>query len=195
MNLTLSWTQPTTPGYGRVLRLLALAAIAFALMLTGCGDGAGGDDHGHDHAHNGEHHHENEADVGADGHHHEAPHGGALIAIGDHFAHVELVVEADAGRLSLYVLDGEARGGVRVAHESLNVHVSEIDGEATDLSLTLEPIASSLTGETVGDTSHFQADHEQLAGAQQLVAELATVEIRGQTIDNVTLRYPEGNEQ
>ena len=41
-------------------------------------------------------------------HEHHAPHHGALEVLGDEFAHVELVLDEKTGRLTAYVLDGEA---------------------------------------------------------------------------------------
>lgn len=165
--------------------------LAATLGAAGCG-GAGGDEHAHDHDDHGHAHDDATTTDGGHGHSHEAPHDGALIAVGDHFAHLELVLDAAAGQLTLYVLDGDASGGRRVAHESLDVHVTQIDGEAADVRLSLAAVASRLTGETVGDTSQFQASDESLVGAERFTAELATISIRGQTLEGVELRYPEG---
>ena len=51
-------------------------------------------------------------------HEHTAPHGGALVGLGKEFAHVELVLEKATGKLTGYVLDGEAEKPVRLRAES-----------------------------------------------------------------------------
>src|SRR5580765_6586359 len=78
------------------------------LFLTGCpGDTSpvvkpgtsqnatakSGDGHDHDH----EHHHHHHAEKG--------PHDGALVAIGHDDAHLEVVLDADTGTVTAYVLD------------------------------------------------------------------------------------------
>lgn len=160
--------------------------LTLTVALAACGrddarepHGNAADSHGHGHGH---------------GHTHEAPHGGALVALGDHFAHVELVLDPEAARVTLYVLDAHAENARRVAHESLTLRVSQIDDREQPFDLTLQPVESALTGETVGDTSQFQADDERLADAQRLRAQLATLTVRGHTFENIPIHYPEGNE-
>ena len=49
-------------------------------------------------------------------HHHEhtAPHGGTLVALGEEFGHLELLLNKETGELTAYVLDGEAEKPVRL---------------------------------------------------------------------------------
>ena len=49
------------------------------------------------------------------GHEHVAPHGGALVELGEELAHLELVHDPTTGTLTAYVLDGEAEQAVRVS--------------------------------------------------------------------------------
>ena len=168
--------------------LASVVLVAMVAVGGGCDPIAPAEDdaahdahHGHDHAHD-------------DGHHHTAPHGGALVEIGDHFAHLECVLDPEEGRVTLYVLDGEAEHGRRVAHESLQLTLTQIDGEPADLVLTLTGVESLLTGEAAGDTSQFEAIDERLVGVEQFVARLAEIRIRGQHLEAIEIRYPEGNE-
>src|SRR5205085_2013512 len=55
------------------------------------------------------------------GHEHTAPHHGQLVELGEEFAHVELVLDRKAGRLTAYVLDGEAEQPVRVTQPTLTL--------------------------------------------------------------------------
>lgn len=126
--------------------------------------------------------------AGEEGHHHTAPHGGALLELGEHFSFLELVVDPATGRVTLYVLDGEAEKAVRVAHPNLTLTLIEPAGITA--SLTLEARASTLTGETVGDSSEFVGVLEALKGANAVKARLATIVVKGQTFDGLELVWP-----
>ncbi|MBN8247777.1 MAG: hypothetical protein J0L84_10080, partial [Verrucomicrobia bacterium] len=74
-----------------------LAALGIALSClgpSGCREGDHDGHEGHSHA--------------AGGHAHQPKYGGTLIELGEHEGNVELVFDAAAGRLSLYVLDAHA---------------------------------------------------------------------------------------
>lgn len=133
------------------------------------------------------------APASGDGHAHTAPHGGGLTELGDHFGFLELVVDAAAGTATLYVLDGGAEKAVRVTHPTLSLTVTEPAAVgATPLVLTA--VASSLTGETVGDASQFAVTHEALKGAAAVKARLATIAVKGQTFNDVALAWPDDHE-
>jgi hypothetical protein len=144
------------------------------------------DDHDHKHG---------EKESKGHSHHHEAPNGGTLIAIGDHFAHVELVLNKEEGRLTAYVLDGGAEKPVRLKQESLVIEaVIPKEGGATTETLTLRPVSSVLTGEKVGDTSQFEFGFPALKGVEKFEGTLLNTTIKGKTTDKVAFKFPEGNE-
>lgn len=128
-----------------------------------------------------------------DGHTHEAPHGGALLELGDHFGFLELVVDPDAGTATLYVLDGEAEKAVRVAHPTLSLTMTE-PAAVGGAPLVLVAQASSLTGETVGDSSQFVVTHAALRGVTMVKARLATITVKGQTFTDLALEWPDDHE-
>jgi hypothetical protein len=66
--------------------------VAALAILGACGD----DEDRHDHG--------NEV-IGGGGHDKLGPHGGDLIELGDHVAHLEVVHDSEAGTLTLHVLD------------------------------------------------------------------------------------------
>lgn len=127
-----------------------------------------------------------------EGHHHEAPHGGALVEIGDHFAFIELLHDASAGTLTLYVLDGSAEKAVRVAHPSLTVRLERPSGPAQPIELKAR--ARAITGETVGDTSEFVGTSELLKGLKSGRGTLAEIVIKGQTLKDLAIRWPSDNQ-
>jgi len=122
-----------------------------------------------------------------DGHSHTAPHGGALLELGDHFAFLELVVEPDTGKMTLYVLDGEAEKAVRLTHKAISVRVEAPTGVGT---LDLQGRANTLTGETVGDTSEFVATHAGLKGATKVQARVGEIVVKGQTLRDLSITWP-----
>jgi len=125
-------------------------------------------------------------------HHHEAPHGGTLVMLGDHVGHVELVLDSESGVLTAYVLDGEAEHPVRIAMPGLSLEISPPSAEP--FSLELVGVADPLSGETIGDTSVFRVEDERLKGLAVFKGELRTIEIRGIRLDRAAFSFPEGNE-
>ena len=74
-------------------------ALSIALLLAGCG---GSHESGeHDHA--------------THGHAHHAPHGGALVMLGNHAFQIELLPDPQKKQIDLYVLDGGAENFIRIS--------------------------------------------------------------------------------
>lgn len=175
---------------------------------------AEGEAHDHDHAegekHEGHEHAEGEAHEHAEGeahdhdhaegeagHSHPAPHGGTLIALGDHFAHVELVLNKETGELTAYVLDGGAENPIRIEQTEISILIGdEPEGAEPDarVKLALAAVANDLTGEKVGDSSEFKGTSTELVDADHFHASLESVTIKGQTMEKVFIHFPDGNE-
>ncbi len=142
-----------------------------------------------------EHRHEHEETPEAQGHHeHTAPHGGTLVVFGDEFAHIELVLDQTTGKLTGYVLDGEAEKSVRLSQKTIELKIDREDIES-EFSLQLSGVANVLTGETEGDTSQFVAQSDGLKGASEFHAEIVSVGIKGQLFTDIDFEFPEGNEE
>lgn len=118
------------------------------------------------------------------GHSHAAPHGGALVMLGNHLAQLELVAEEN-GNWALYTMDGGAERFIRVAQPGIAM---KLDGRPT----VFKAMASEATGETVGDTAKFggQADWVDPGGHFEVVID--EIVIRGQSFSDVSFHYPEG---
>ena len=99
--------------------------------------------------------HQHDESCGSHGglHVHEPLLGGQLMALGEHGSgyNLELLIDKK-NRLSVYILDAHAENFIRIEQEFLQVDLS--DGNKT--SVILDAVADSATGETVGNTSHFQ---------------------------------------
>ena len=117
-------------------------------------------------------------------HEHHAPHGGTLVELGNEFAHVELVRDADAGSLTAYVLDGEAEESVRVKQPLLTLVIRNTPNGAIE-HLELAARADVLTGETVGDTSEFSVTSPSLRGRSALKGSIDDITVKGEDFRNV----------
>jgi zinc/manganese transport system substrate-binding protein len=110
--------------------------------------------------------------AGAGMHRDQPPHGGAAVAVGGDYR-LEFVRDNAAGRLFAYVLDDEMEEFIRIPAHSFAA-TATLGGAA--LPLSFEAVASQATGETVGDTSCFEARAEWLgsaAGFHLLIPEIS----------------------
>jgi len=114
-----------------------LFAILIALFVLGCA----------------EHQHDESCESHGGLHVHKALLGGQLMALGEHGSgyNLELLIDEN-NHFSVYILDAHAENFIRIEQGSLQVDLS--DGNKT--SVILDAVADSATGETVGNTSHFQ---------------------------------------
>ena len=113
--------------------------------------------------------------------------------MGEEFAHVELVLEKATGKLTGYVLDGEAKKPVRLSQGAIELKIDRLNSGHT-VALQLIAVANVLTGETQGDTSHFAGQSDELIGATEFHAEIVSIVVKGQPFVDVDFEFPEGNE-
>jgi hypothetical protein len=196
------------PAGGFFIPFVAVPFVAGGLLLlTGCNDStpagkqspvtqgkSGGADHDH------EHHHHHHAEKG--------PHGGALVAIGHDDAHLEIVLNAETGTVTAYVLDGAAEKPVAIKQKNLQLaltlehghHHDEKKGEEDKKKEDEVPDATELLmlaavspGED-GTASEFSGQLDALKGADEFDAALTTITIGDKEFPGVTFNYPKGNE-
>lgn len=159
---------------------LILSSLFAAGLLVGC---SGEASHGHDHGSDGDHTHGDEAEPESDGEHvHSAPHGGELIVLIAEGAHLELVHDAENGKLTGYFLGAHADTPLRLTQASLTLGFPTIAGEKN---FVLQAVESALTGETVGDTSQFHLQDAGLVGISIASGFLGPIEVLGQTLEDL----------
>lgn len=124
-------------------------------------------------------------------HEHHPPHHGTLVVLGEEFSHVELLLDSTTGQLTAYVLDGEAENPVRISQADLRIKV-KLDGKS--FVVRLKPVANDLTGETLKDTSQYQATVSALKGVEKFHGTILSIKAKGTGFKNVWFLYPEGNE-
>lgn len=166
-------------------QLLLIIATSASLTFFGCKDSH--DHHGHSHGHGEDHGHSH----GEHGHHHEPPHGGAPVVLGDEAYHIEFVRDEESGKLQAYVMDGHMENFVRIKAESFKI---KVDGEVDPAELQLKAVANEATGEVVGDTALFEAQADWIKDTTNFTATIPVFELRGQKFENVQFKFPEGNE-
>jgi hypothetical protein len=118
------------------------------------------------------------------------PHGGTAVALGDDY-NVELVLDSATGTIQAYVLDGEMEDFVRSAVPSIEFATT---ARGTTRTLVLAAVANPATGETVGDTSLFEASADWLKAAGEFDGVLKSITIRGTTFTGVRFKVPRGKD-
>ena len=177
-----------------MIKLISLMILASLIVFgqAGCGGG-------HDHSEVGHHHDPPHGGAGGHdhsevGHHHDPPHGGAGVTLGDEEAHIEFLVDEEAGTVTAWFFTPHMEQYLRIKAESFEVLAKLPDGEVV---LTFVAEANAGTGETVGDTSQFVARADWLAGSESFEgsfdAVLSEVSVRGKVYRSIEFNYPEGN--
>jgi hypothetical protein len=117
------------------------------------------------------------------------PHGGTAVALGDDY-NLELVLNSEAGTLQAYVLDGEMEDFIRSSVPTIEFATT---ARGTTRTLVLSAVANPATGETVGDTSLFEASADWLKTAGEFDGVLKSITIRGTTFTGVRFKVPRGS--
>lgn len=134
-------------------------------------------------------------------HSHVAPHGGTLVVLGDHFAHLEVSVDARRGELAIWVLDGEASAPIVLPQGAIELKVRKLrDARGATLregSVALRAVAEAnpLTGESASASSEFRCVHPALKGAARFEALVREMTVKGIPVRAFAFPYPEGNEE
>lgn len=124
-------------------------------------------------------------------HEHKAPHDGTPVVLGQELYHLEVVRDAAAGKLAVYILDGEMENFIRIAQPSLEI-VATLGGQPR--AIELKAVANSATGETVGDTALFEGQADWVKTTANFDAVVTKVEIKGRAFTAVAFNFPKGND-
>jgi hypothetical protein len=112
------------------------------------------------------------------------------VTLGDEEAHIEFLVDAEAGTVTAWFFKPHMERYLRIKAESFVVLARLPDGEA---SMTFAAVANAGTGETIGDTSQFVARADWLASVVSFDAVLPEVSVRGRVYRSIAFNYPKGN--
>src|SRR5476649_1310617 len=101
----------------------------------------------------------------------QPPHGGTVIEFNHGIYRLELVLDADTGKLTAYVLDSEMEEYIRAGAPSFEI-TAKVGGK--DEPLVFQPVANPATGETLTATSQYEAQADWLKTTKQFDAVLKT---------------------
>lgn len=163
-------------------KLAILLSLSF--VFSACD---GGHKHDQDHEDHHDHGKDNKSRTA-----HTAPHGGTLVKVGDHFAMIELTLDAASGTLDVYFLDGEADKAQLPDQAPAELKVTFSD--KASVALKLKGVASSVTGETEAKTSHLRTQETKLKNQQAFTAEFSEFRLKGQIVKALKFPFPEGND-
>jgi hypothetical protein len=150
---------------------LCVPLLAGALLgSVGCGKSESHSDHDHGKLHV-----------------HTAPHGGTLIELGEHEANLELVRDANAGKLTAYLLDGHAENFLRVPLPGFQL-TAMVAGKSE--TLNFQAVANTATGEKVGDTSQFEAQADWLKTTAEFQGSIAELPVRTKIYKALQVKFP-----
>jgi hypothetical protein len=117
------------------------------------------------------------------------PHGGTPVVVGSHGYHLELVRDAEKGRLQAYVLDGHADKYVAVPEPSFDL-VATIGGKEERLTL----LRTAVVGKPLAkESSLFDGTAEWVKTATNFTAVIPTITLKGQTFKDVKVSFPKGS--
>jgi hypothetical protein len=126
------------------------------------------------------------------GHVHHPPHGGTPIVLGEEVYHIELVRDAANGTLDAFVLDDEMEEFIRIEQPTIECIVTTGTDRRTIL---FNAIADRATGETVGNTSFFEAKDDWVKSTSEFDGVLKNVQVKGATFTDVSFNFPKGNDR
>lgn len=155
-----------------------LGCLALAALLAGCGQKA-------------------PSDIAAlppsapAKHHHDPPHGGTGVELGEEDFHLEFLRDGATGRMRVYVLSAHMEGFVRLPLESFEVAATVGGKQET---LVFKAVANTATGETVGDSAQFETQADWLKETKTFDAVLKEITIRGKSYKSVKFNFPRGND-
>lgn len=141
-------------------------------------------DHGHDakHDHKGHHHAEH------------GPHKGTLVVLHNHEYHLELVLDAETGKLTGYVLDSDADEAVAIKQQEIALSIAPAGEKKDDLADLFEMKLAAVNPTDAGEASEFAGESEKLKGVKEFEAVLTSITLKGEEVKDVKFNFPKGNE-
>ena len=123
-------------------------------------------------------------------HVHTAKYGGVLVEVGSHEFNLEVLVDPQAGKLTLWTLDAHAEDYVRIPARTLALSGTADGG--VERTLEARAVANSATGEVEGNTAQFEASADWLKGAKDVEGSVKSVTLGGKTFTDLRFDWPHG---
>lgn len=121
-----------------------------------------------------------------DEHGHGAPHKGQLVEIEGEAGHIELVLDAETGKLTAYILDGAAKGAVSVPNKELNLTFSTQKG----LTDKYEELKLDAVDAKDGKATTFAGTSPKLKGVKEFSGAIAALKVGDKEFKAIEVKYP-----
>lgn len=172
------------------LNFIKTFCLFFIILILGCGNkpevknnsNQKAKDH-HDDHHDDHHNDHDKGHKGHDekGHEHVAPNGGALVELGEEFAHLELVNDVTNNKIICYVFDGSLKIGYKAQQSSIK---ATIKGSEPSQEIEFKSIINELASNTAESSSHYEADFKFEKG-KKVTLIFKNVTVKGKTFENI----------
>jgi hypothetical protein len=116
-----------------------------------------------------------------------------LLNLGDHAAHLELVIDQRAGTLTAYFLDGTCLYPVCVPEKELSITFDEIGPDVSfDKfgTMTIHAVPNLDIQEAKGEASIFSETSEMLRMGDHFGATIKSFTVSWQMYENIGIGYP-----
>lgn len=149
----------------------ALAALA---LLNGCRDSQPPRDQASGHSHND----------------HAPPHGGTPVVVAEDKFHLELVLDASAGKMQAFVLDGHLENYVALTETNFLL-LAKTNGREEQLAF--HRAAEPASGKVPDKSSLFESQAEWLKVTKEFEGGIPTITLNGTTFTNISSSFPKGS--
>ena len=116
------------------------------------------------------------------------PHGGTPVAVGKHKYHLELVRDAQAGRMQAYVLDAHFEKFIAVPETNFAL-LAKVGGRDERLDFSRMPATPPSAD---GSSYLFESRAEWIKNATNFHGLIPTITLKGRTYTNIAFPFPEG---
>ena len=114
-------------------------------------------------------------------HEHKAPNGGALVELGEEFAHLEFVNDIVNNKIICYIYDGSLSAGLKAKQPNLT---AEILGEKENSLITFKAIANELANNTADSSSQYEADFKFEKG-KKYILRIKKIDLKNKIFENI----------
>lgn len=177
--------------------LAFISASAVSLFLMGCGsnhshetpkaDGSKHHDHDHGKKDNKKEAKNEDKHDHDHGHEHEAPNGGALVELGEEFAHLELVNDVANNKITCYVLDGDLKTGIKAQQPTI---IAQVKGLDESHNLTFKASVNELASNTADSSSQYESEFKFEKG-KAVTLIIKKVTLKSKTFENLEVTLKE----
>ncbi len=126
------------------------------------------------------------------GHLHTSHHGGVLVCVGMHKAHLELLHDPESGELTVHVLDDQGENYYFLDLIDLPLQIKPHNARAW-VDITLPAVEDVSIGSRLGRSCIFQGIVPELVSQERFQIRIPDLEFFGNLYPSFVVSYPEGS--